>query len=240
MKRRPLLAALMLVPLTLSTACGWGGQTAAPTTKPSQPAASSSAPQSHAVQSSVCGLPGSGDQTTLAAAPHVDEWRYENQTLWPYPYSKAYGPGVVAGNGMRSCFSHNPEGALFAASNIAAMTTDQNLMSDPDNAISMFGKGSQFDRLAAKIRQLGSFPVGSATDSRGAPAGFRMLDFTDTEATVDLGFVGTSSGQSVNLSIVYHLVWSDGDWKLRSEKDIPITSAVVPSFSGYVEWKVAG
>ncbi|MGO3358745.1 MAG: hypothetical protein ACTILK_07095 [Bifidobacterium crudilactis] len=236
MARRPFLAALLL-PVALLSACGSAQQASPSSTASSVPKSSQS--QASAAPS-VCGLPEYGSEVSLTTAPTVDEWRYENQTLWPYPYAKAFGPGVVKSNGMRSCFSHNPQGALFAAANIAAMTTDQNLMNSPDNAISLFGKGSQYDRLAAKIRELGSFPVGSAADSRGTPAGFRMLDYTATEATVDLGFVGTSSGQSVNISIVYHLVWSDGDWKLRSEKDIPITSAVVPSFTGYVEWKVNG
>lgn len=241
MRRRTITALLLLAPLALTSGCGWGGQPAASSTGSSSTVSpSSTSTGATSVQPSVCGLPGSGDSTTLTTTPHVDEWRYENQTLWPYPYAKSYGPGVVKDDGMRSCFSHDPQGALFAAANIAAMTTDQNLMSDPEHAISLFGKGSQYDRMAAKIRQLGSFPVGSASDSRGTPAGFRILDFTDSEATVDLGFVGTSAGQSVDLSIVYHLVWSDGDWKLRCEKDIPITSAVIPSFTGYTEWKVSG
>jgi hypothetical protein len=72
-------------------------------------------------------------------------------------------------------------------------------------------------------------------DSRAEMGGFRVLEYDASHAVVDLAYRGTSM-ESIDMSIVYHLVWSDGDWKLRSESEAPITSSVISSLSGYVVW----
>ncbi|RBP98916.1 hypothetical protein CRD59_06680 [Bifidobacterium xylocopae] len=64
-----------------------------------------------------------------------------------------------------------------------------------------------------------------------------MLEADSRQATIDLAYQGSMNGSAVNLSIVYRLTWSQGDWKLRSEQTQPVSSSILSSFAGYTEWK---
>ena len=47
-----------------------------------------------------------------------------------------------------------------------------------------------------------------------------------------------SNGQTVNLSMVYDLVWEAGDWKLVvTNPAAPINVAQIPNVSGYIAWE---
>ncbi|RBP98814.1 hypothetical protein CRD59_07115 [Bifidobacterium xylocopae] len=157
--------------------------------------------------------------------------------MWPWPSSSAYGPGRAPASGVRSCFAHSPEGALFAAANIAAMWTDPAIMGDADKVSSLFGKGPAYDEIVSRLHSQGLRSGRQAQDVRASMQGFRLLEYAADHASVDLGYEGSQASHSSDMSMVYMLVWSDGDWKLRSESAPPMTSAAIPSMSGYVEWR---
>lgn len=233
--RRYLAALAAFVALAGMSGCGSSGHPDA--SVPASPRSTAHAPAAAASVRSVCGLPGFVESGEVTAAPHVDKWGYEDQSLWPYPTSHSAGPGrTSASTGVRSCFAHTPEGALFAAANIAAMMTSPKITSNVDAVIGLFGKGPEYQRVVDSLRRKGMGPQDQNMDARAAMGGFRMLSYDATHAVVDLAYRGTSMGQSIDMSIVYRLVWSDGDWKLRSETEAPITSNVIGSLSGYVEW----
>lgn len=81
-----------------------------------------------------------------------------------------------------------------------------------------------------------SAPASSSSDTRLNIAGFRLLQYADDRATVDLGIRGSSAGTPVTGSFVYHLVWQDGDWKLDTDATESFAFAVIPDLAGYVPW----
>ncbi len=89
---------------------------APPTSTSAEPttAAPTSEPPEAAGGASVCGLPGEVLEGTLSAAPAA-EWAFQDTTA--YPTSPEFGPGETNADGVRYCFQHSPEGAVFAAAN---------------------------------------------------------------------------------------------------------------------------
>ncbi|WP_225668879.1 hypothetical protein, partial [Arthrobacter sp. AET 35A] len=69
------------------------------------------------VEESICGLPSSGE-TALGTAPESD-WELVGTIAAPTS-PEQHGPGVVSDE-VRSCFSNDVTGALYAAVNIAAL-----------------------------------------------------------------------------------------------------------------------
>ena len=66
---------------------------------------------------SICGLPGSSDKA-LGSAPKTD-WELVGKMA--APTAADFGPGKKDSNGFRYCFANSPEGALFAAVNVAVL-----------------------------------------------------------------------------------------------------------------------
>ena len=68
-------------------------------------------------------------------------------------------------------------------------------------------------------------------------AGFRLLAYDGQTARVDVAVRGATGGQTVNLSMVYLLVWEGGDWKLSvTDPNAPINVANIPDLAGYISW----
>lgn len=234
--KRYMAAAAALSLLAGLAGCGAAKHADSPSPTAHQSTAASKPPKA-ATDRSICGLPGFAASGEVTAAPHVTKWGYEDQSLWPYPTSPAIGPGETSSSsGVRSCFAHTPEGSLFAAANVAAMMTNPQITSNVDAVISFFGQGPEYQTIVHSLRSKGLGSQDQDMDSRAEMGGFRVLEYDASHAVVDLAYRGTSMGQSIDMSIVYHLVWSDGDWKLRSESEAPITSSVISSLSGYVVW----
>lgn len=177
---------------------------------------------------SVCGLAGEVLEGTLAAAPAA-EWEFQDTTA--YPTSAEFGPGDTNADGVRYCFQHSPEGAVFAAANAVVQGSDATtspawieyfLSADTPN------RSYLLDQVAA----------GSSPSNRMAVVGFRLLAYDGVSARVDVAVQATGSGNTVFASVVYDLVWEAGDWKLLP-KDFsnPLRLAEIPNTVGYITWE---
>ena len=182
---------------------------------------------------SVCGLTGEvTEQARLAKAPDVDYWDYQGTTA--YPVSEQYGPGATAETGYRYCFQHSPEGAVFAATNAVAHgdASDTDIVSWLTYFVA---KGHARDELLSQDIDDESGSAASSQGTRTQVSGFRLLSYDGQNARVDVAVTGSVDGQVVYLSMIYDLVWEDGDWKLIvDDPTAPISVATIPSVAGYI------
>ncbi len=210
-----------------------GAASTSSTSPPASPQSSAPAPSPTPSTSedgaSVCGLPGEVLAGKLTSAPPA-EWVFQGTT--GYPTSTTAGPGETNAEGVRYCFQHSPEGAVFAAANAVAQGTDPGhaepwlryFLADGPNRDAVLAQGA------------GSGGNGGA---RVEIAGFRLLAYDGQTARVDMAVRGSAgNGQTVNLSMVYDLVWEAGDWKLVvTNPAAPINVAAIPNVSGYIAWE---
>lgn len=197
--------------------------TADPTTAP--PTTEESAAPSNP---SICGLKGEVLSGSLTAAPAA-EWKHYGTST--YPTSPEYGPAATDPAGFHYCYQRSPQGALLAATYAAVAGTDPTIARV---YIDYFAaEGPHRDRLIAEAQARGG---GDSGDIRLRVAGFRLLDYDATVATVDIALITSIEGETVHLSIVYPLVWSDGDWKLRTDIAEPGSVASIPDLVGYTTW----
>lgn len=177
---------------------------------------------------SVCGLPaGQSDTTRLTSAPDVDEWQYQGTVA--YPVSDEFGPAETDPAGFRYCFQRSPEGALFAATYAVTVGTDQAVVPE---WIKYFTAPGPYREQLIQPPTTSSEP----SDVRLRVAGFRLLSYDGDTARVDIAMVASVSGQTVNMSAVYPLVWSDGDWKVSTDTPEPGSVASIPDVAGYIVW----
>lgn len=198
---------------------------------PPQPTATSSAapapsPTAAAGGSSVCGLEGVELTGTVTQAPPTT-WEYQGTTA--YPTSADFGPAETDPSGFRYCFQHTPNGALFMAANAVAQGSDS-AVSDPWSQY-VVAEGTYRAEL---LSQVGT--PSSTAGTRTSVAGFRVLDYDGTSATVDLAVTSSSQGQAVTVSAVYSLTWQGGDWKISSDTPAPVDVASIPNLAGYIAW----
>lgn len=223
------VVAVLGIVLAITTATGPDEEQATP--EPSStasdvvagPEPSPPAPQD---DGSVCGLAGEELEGTLPTAPEA-QWQFQGTTA--YPTSSTFGPGETSPDGVRSCFQRSPEGAVFAAANAVAQGAEPGTV---QSWLDYFvASGPSRDAVVN---------AGGATDTSGARAaiqGFRLLSYDGNSATVDVAVRGSTDGQVVNLSMVYDLVWEDGDWKLAvTDPSAPIDVATLPDLAGYAAW----
>ncbi|WP_298325101.1 hypothetical protein [Haloactinopolyspora sp.] len=200
-----------------------------PTTEPTDVAAPTDEPSPVAGGPSVCGLDGEELGTArLTSAPAVDEWQYQGTVA--YPVSAEFGPGETDPAGFRYCFQHTPEGALFAAAYAVGVGTDQPVV--PEWIKYFTAPGPYRDQLIQEPANNSE----SSDDVRLRIAGFRLLAYDGHTARVDVALVGSVQGQTVNMSAVYPLVWSNGDWKVSTDTPEPGSVASIPDLAGYIAW----
>lgn len=208
--------------LIVSSLIGGGGTPSATSTP--EPSTSPTAAVA-AGDASVCGLTAVEDTDTVTTAPIAD-WVIVGTMA--APTSEEVGPGLEDSDGIRSCYAHTAEGALFATANIWAMGTDSRLgpliterlvVPGPgqDAALESQGAGSNSGGLAAQI------------------AGFKILSYDGTDAAVDLAF-RLNTGNLV--SVPQALQWSDGDWKvlLTDDGQSSFQPSALQSLGGYIPW----
>lgn len=204
------------------------GSDPAPTST-SQPtdAAPSPEPTGDEGGASVCGLDGVELSGRLSTAPAA-EWAYQDTVA--YPTSPELGPGETSPEGVRYCFQHSPQGALFAATNATVQGADP----------ATVGPWLDYFLASGPNRDAVLAEGGSNSGTQGVRvevAGFRLLSYDGKTASVDIAVRGSSQGQSVTLSMIYSLVWENGDWKLTvSNPAAPINVAVIPDLAGYITW----
>ena len=195
--------------------------------EPTPPGESTPAPTTITGGDSICGLKGEVLSGRLFIGPEAD-WDYFDTTA--YPTSPTFGPGVNE-NGVRYCYQHSPEGAVFAAANAVVQGADPSTV------------GAWLDYFVADgpyrdvVVSQESEPGSGGGDARIDVAGFRLLMYEGDTARVDIAIRGTAKGQSVYLSAIFLLVWEAGDWKLSvTDPNDPIPTIVMPAPTGYVLW----
>lgn len=181
-----------------------------------------------AADASVCGLPEGDGATRLDQAP-ATEWQYQGTTA--YPTSEAAGPGATSEEQVRYCFQRSPEGALYAAANGLVQATDPAVTEPWMNQF--LAEGTYRDQILADNE---TSSEGSSSGSRMTIAGYKILQYNDDSAVVDVAVNASTQGQNVVGSFVYSLVWQEGDWKLSAETLSPFAFQTLPDLAGYISW----
>ncbi|EYT53290.1 hypothetical protein [Kocuria sp. UCD-OTCP] len=181
---------------------------------------------------SVCGLDATGG-TTLTKAPEDVEWTALGAIY--APSSEEHGPGTVdESTGVRSCYSHTPEGALLAATNMLTASGDPELLLETTRLLGMEGPGK--DVAIGQIQQ--RIAGGDNTSVPVQVAGFRLLSYTGDTATVEVVLAGDDGSEKVYNTTGGNLVWHEGDWRFAFDDDGsggPV-SGRVSDLSGYIAW----
>ncbi|WP_156887616.1 hypothetical protein [Propionicicella superfundia] len=178
---------------------------------------------------SVCGLPGYAASGTVTSPPVVD-WQYVG--VIAAPHSATAGPGRIEPDGFRYCYAHTPEGAVLAAANMIAVTS--NLVRFREKVVDRTfvpGPGAEV------IRNDTGTPKSDDTSAR--LAGFRLLSYSADKATVDLAFRVVSKG--AYMSYPFELQWAEGDWRVvvRDDGTPPYQPTQVYDLVGYLLWQVS-
>lgn len=227
-----LIGAIVVVGVVLgilnATRAGDDPPATSPTTASPTPSGTTATPTDEPpmTEGSVCGLESGDSEHSLSTAPGT-EWQFQGTTA--YPTSPTYGPGAADENGVRYCFQHSPEGALFMAANAIPQGSDPSMNSVwADYAVA---EGPHREQLLEEMSS------GSATEgTRLSIAGFRLLNYDGGSARVDLAVRSSVEGQATTFSGVYELVWQDGDWKVSADVSQPLDMAAIPDTAGYIAW----
>lgn len=203
---------LLPVPAVTAPATGSG----APTTQ--------AATVSEAASDSVCGLP-AGDQR-YPGLEQPTTWELQGRVAVPTD-PKTVGPGRVEGH-VRTCYAHNPTGALYAAANfLGTSAVDKgDLIIYRDLA----AKGQLRDQYLASPPPF----VGNSADVSIQIGGFRVQSYTAETVTIVLG-VKISNGAFGSMTVP--LKWEDGDWKLALDSLAPLSQ--VNDLAGFIPWSGA-
>lgn len=196
-----------------------------PDTAPEPAPATSSPAPDQAGDASVCGLP-PGDQSVPAVPPASTDWELVGSVAAPIA-PETIGPGVLD-DGLRSCFARSPLGALYAASNFLATTSEPRLRLPAVRNLTAEGEGR--DRALDLIE--GNDTGGD--DGGVQLAGFTFLNWDSNEAIID---VALRTGGNVG-HLPVPLRWEDGDWKVifPPDGDLYDNIAPLPNMTGYVPW----
>ncbi|QHC61159.1 hypothetical protein [Rathayibacter sp. VKM Ac-2760] len=196
-----------------------GGGTTAATPGTSTPSSTISADAE-----SVCGLPGYDETGTLTAAP-TTEWTIVGTMA--APNSETAGPGTTDDDGVRRCYAHTVDGALFAVANVWAMGSNARLGDAITDKLTVPGPG----RDAALAKDTPQSNTGLSAQI----AGFKLLSYSGDSATIDIAF-RLSNGSIA--SSATDVAWSDGDWKvqLTDNGDSAYNPVALQNLGGYVPW----
>ena len=224
-----IFGAVLVVVLVLAgilvavTSQGRGGGGTTPSATPSTPVAVATA-TADAEGASACGLAEYEESGTLSAAPET-EWTIVGTMA--APERTDVGPGVIGDDGVRSCYAHTVEGALFATANLWAMGTNASLSTPILEQLVVPGPG----RDAALATTYGSSNNGVSAQI----AGFKVLSYTADRATIDTAFTLNNGTLS---SGAQELQWSDGDWKvvLTDDGKPSYRPVALQSLGGYISW----
>lgn len=175
--------------------------------------------------SSACGVP-DGSQTVPSSAPEA-EWSLAGKTA--APVSEVFGPSKVL-EGVHTCFAHNPTGALFAAINYYADTTDpavrtktllaERIFSDANSGKADMGEDSGANALPTY--QVSGFRVDDAMPNRVSVA----VVVRSTE--------GPTAGQQA--AVTFTMGWQSGDWRVIVPPNGQPPTTAIASLSGYIAW----
>ncbi|MFH9016335.1 hypothetical protein ACH4C6_33750 [Streptomyces sp. NPDC017943] len=164
-----------------------------------------------------------------SAAPSDINW--QRIAGMKVPASPSAGPLLVSGP-VWWCFARTPLGAVMAAHVVQAAIAGPGWRSVADHQL-VDNSGRAF--LAAQMSRMSGREV---SESPLEFAGFKVLAFASSRASVDLLLRGTSQRQLINVTV--DLEWSDGDWKVvpRNNGSVSTQGSVISDARGFVMWKV--
>ncbi|WP_024475495.1 hypothetical protein [Arthrobacter sp. CAL618] len=220
-----LVLALMAAVIVIAFIPRGGDEPDAGSTEPTT-TETTSAPTATAdgVEESICGLPSSGE-TALGTAPESD-WELVGTIAAPTS-PEQHGPGVVS-DGVRSCFSNDVTGALYAAVNIAALAG----LGEEEKLYSELSVPSPAQQQA--LENASTSPANNSISVQ--IAGFQIDSYTEESAVVRLGIRGSNG---VNLNYPVPLEWHEGDWKLVVPPTGDTGVREVPDLTDFISWSGA-
>ena len=77
---------------------------------------------------------------------------------------------------------------------------------------------------------------GDGSESRTSIVGFRVLDYQGESARIDIAARVSVPETTVVMSAVFELIWIDGDWKLNTNEENPLSITAIPDTAGYTPW----
>jgi len=200
--------------------------TATPTTSTSSPAS-----PAEGEDASVCGLKGHERSGSLTDAPRA-RWVLVGSIASPRVEDS--GPGVVDDEtGFGYCYARTREGVVVAAVNLIPFTATNELQEQAYEKSLVPGPGRDAAIKAVANGQAEEVP----SDARLQVAGFQLVRYSDTEATVRVA--SSMGGRFFHQEVVMR--WSDGDWKVVVNDDGSMIgqSGEIPDLTGYVPWSGA-
>ncbi|WP_299168957.1 hypothetical protein [uncultured Arthrobacter sp.] len=207
------------------------GPEAAPPVQPQTSSPTATASESVSGES-VCGLEATGG-ATLTSAPDDVEWEFLGGIA--APRSVEHGPGLVdEQTGVRSCYSHTPEGALLAAANQIAASGDPQLLLATTRQLALEGPG-KIETVQLIERRIDS---GDTSIPPVEIEGFRLLSYEDAEATLELVASGDSGTELLYFTTSLNMEWHQGDWYVRYNDDGssgPVEGQI-SDLDGYILW----
>ncbi|MFJ6862309.1 hypothetical protein [Streptomyces werraensis] len=157
-------------------------------------------------------------------------------------------PVSAGASGIPAGFAHDRQGAESAAANYSVALVSADILK-PDRRAEIVRQvfvadkqtslENRFDKAYSKeflstigLDENGNAAPGEAYVSRTMPIGTKVIDYSDTNATVDVwcsGVFGTAGEKTTNpvtsdwFTMTLQLRWADGDWKVDSfaQKDGP-------------------
>lgn len=199
----------------------------------------------HAGTDTTASAPGAGMPVPAQTAPPVgplsnaltsapaSRWElYQGVVL---PYTAEHGPKTVDGLGVAAGYTHDPTGALMAATQVTFRTglaPDDHWREIVTSQITP-SEGRDAYTAARQQRHIAANSVPYTTLNQ--IAGFRVVNYTDAVAVFDLVVRAKDGTLQTSQSTV---VWAGGDWKLTLPPDGSLATAptAVPSLSGFVPW----
>lgn len=217
------LIAVFAVVLAVTRPDAGGSAAAPPSVVPSSPAVTPSMPISDA---SVCGLE-PGSQEIPVIAPADTQWELVGTMATPTA-PDTIGPGLVV-DGLRTCFTRSPLGALYASVNVLATTTAPGQGEALVRMLAAEGDGR--DAALAAVAQ----EPGTGSSTRFQLAGYNFLNYDEDSSVIDLA-IRADSGGYAHLPLTMR--WEDGDWKVVFPPDGDLASGVqqLPDLTGYAPW----
>lgn len=167
----------------------------------------------------------------LTAPPKVT---WEQSGLNAYPASEEHGPKPI--DGIRTCYSHTPEGALLSATSATVYLSDSEQY--PEWLEWGIAQGPKHDAYVEKGK------TGAETELRNGQGsvrlrilGYKLLEYTGDTAYLDIAAeLTTSEGDAGYIANTVHLVWQNGDWRIDIEQPEPMTTQVINNIRGYTTW----
>lgn len=209
------VAAVILAAIALGWVLGSRGEDDPPVATRGTSGGPTSSSGQNVQTDGICGLP-VGSQEVPEVGP---EATWELKAGSTIPSSKEYGPGIVE-DGNRSCFAHNPMGAVFFSLNLPAL--------DPEHWEEHI-KGPVPEKPESES---GSLAPNTVLTVRG----FKVETPTPDRAVVTVAY--EVSGQPGYQSGTWVHEWVDGDWKWVSDDPANTADKFEPltSLDGYTTW----